>query len=112
MRVCILPPAIFLNVFDVGLYNFTIISSLFDSDKVYTLCKHNRKCANEMHHASMIVSGEALKISVKKFKQNLRENYSKNTKIAITACKFSKFFRGSMPMDSPRAFLASQSASN
>ena len=41
--------------------------------------------------------GKALKIKVKKFKQNLAENYSKSTKIAIRACTFSKIFRGSMP---------------
>ena len=42
----------------------------------------------------------------------LNENYSKSTKIAIKACKFSKFSRGSMPPDPPRAFLVSLSASN
>ena len=31
---------------------------------------------------------------------------------AITACKISKLFLGSMPSDPPRAFLVSQSASN
>ena len=45
-------------------------------------------------------------------KQNLRENYSKRTKIAIRAGTFLKIFRGSMPPDLPRAFLVSQSASN
>ena len=47
-RICILPPAIFKSVFDV--YNFSIISNLFDSNKSYALCTHNRKCANKMHH--------------------------------------------------------------
>ena len=46
------------------------------------------------------VFGEAHRIRVKKCNQSLRENYSKSTKIAITARKFSKF--------TPRAFLASQ----
>ena len=41
----------------------------------------------------------------KKLKQNLPENYSKNTNIAITACKFLKFLRGSMPPDPSEAFL-------
>ena len=59
-----------------------------------------------------IILGEALRIRVKKFKQNLPKNYSKSTKIANTACKFSNFFRGSMPLDPPRAFFVSQSASN
>ena len=36
--VCILPPAIFKNVFDK--YNFSIISNLFDSDKLYARLKH------------------------------------------------------------------------
>ena len=49
--------------------------------------------------------GEALRIRVKKFKHNLTENYSKSTKIAITACKFSKIFRGSVPPDSLELFL-------
>ena len=46
-----------------------------------------------------IIFGEALGIrpKVKKCKQNYPEIYSKSTKIAITACKFSKIFRGSMP---------------
>ena len=34
--------------------------------------------------------------------QNLRENYSKSTKIAIAACKF---FRASMPPDPQEPFL-------
>ena len=96
----ILPPAIFKNAFDI--YNFSAISNLFDSNKPYAISTHNRKC---------IIFVEALRIRVKKFKQNLPENYSKSTKIAISACKFSKIFRGSMPPDPPIAFV-SQSASN
>ena len=42
---------------------------------------------------------------VKKFKQNLPENYSKSTKIAYTACKFTKISRGSMPPDPLNLFL-------
>ena len=49
--------------------------------------------------------GEALKIRVKKFKQNLPENNSKSTETAIAARKISKFFRRSMPPNPPRAFL-------
>ena len=48
-----------------------------------------------------IIFGEALRIRVKQFKQNLPENYLNGTKTAITACKFSKIFRGSMPPDPP-----------
>ena len=33
IRVCILSPAIFKNVFDIGLYNFSIISNLFDEKR-------------------------------------------------------------------------------
>ena len=29
----------------------------------------------------------------------MRENFSKSTKITITACKFSKIFRGSTPLE-------------
>ena len=53
--------------------------------------------------------GEALRIRGKNFKQNLAQNYSTSTKIAITACKF---FRGSMPPDPPRGFFVSQSVLN
>ena len=42
------PPASFKHVFDV--YNFSIISNIFDSDKPYALSTYNRKCANKMHH--------------------------------------------------------------
>ena len=59
-----------------------------------------------------IIFGEALRIRGKKFKQNLAETYSKSNKIAITSCKFSKLFRGSMPLDPPRAFFVSQSVLN
>ena len=41
--------------------------------------------------------GEALRDQVKKIKHNLPEKYSKSTKIAITACKFPKIFRGTCP---------------
>ena len=47
------------------------------------------------------IFGEALKIKVKKFKQNLHENYLKSAKIAITACKFSNFFRGEHALRPP-----------
>ena len=53
-----------------------------------------------------IIYGEALRIRVKKFKHNLPENYSTSTKIAITACKLSKIFWGSMPPDPPKFFLS------
>ena len=33
--LCILPTDIFKNVFDVGLYIFSIILNLFDSNKLY-----------------------------------------------------------------------------
>ena len=48
--LCILPTDIFKNVFDVGLYIFSIILNLFDSNKPYALSTHNRICANKMHH--------------------------------------------------------------
>ena len=54
--------------------------------------------------------GEVLRNGVKKFKQNLRENYLKRTKIAMTACQFSKISRGSMPPNPSLAFLDYQSA--
>ena len=82
---------------------FSIISNLFHSKKPYAVSTHRKvrtKC---------IIFGEALRIKAKKFAESLRENYSKSTKIAITACTFSKIFRGSMPPDPPRAFSLSQS---
>ena len=39
------------------------------------------------------------------FKQNLFEIYSKRTKIAITACKFSKIFGGASPRNPLELFL-------
>ena len=78
------------------LYIFSIILNLFDSN----MCEQI---------ASYLA---ALRIRVKKLKQNLPENYSKSTKIAITACKFSKIFRDRMSPDPPKAFLVSQSAWN
>ena len=56
-------------------------------------------------HTKGIIFGEALRIWVKKYKLNLPENHSKNTKIAITGCKFSNIFWGSMPPDPLELFL-------
>ena len=70
------------------------IFNLFHNNKPYTLSTHNRKCANKMHHN---LFGEAIRIRVKKFRQNLPEKCSKSPKIAITACKFSNFFREGCP---------------
>ena len=92
------PLAIFKNVFDV--YNFSIISNLFHSNKPYAFSTYI-----ENVQTKCIIFGEALRSRVKKFKQNLREDYTKSTKIAITACKFSKLFRGSMPSDPLEPFL-------
>ena len=61
-------PVIFENVFYV--YNFSIMSNLFDSDNPLALSTHNRKCANKC-----IIFDEAHRIRVKKYKQNLPENY-------------------------------------
>ena len=91
-------PAIFKVVLNV--YNFSIISNLFDSDKPTALSTHNGKCANKMHHIL-----RSTQIRVKQFEQNLPENYSKRTKTTITACKFSKNFRGSMLPDPLETFL-------
>ena len=84
---CILPPVIFKNVFDE--YNFSIISNLFDSNKPNAFSTHNRNVRTKC-----IIFGQALRIRVKKIKQNLPENDSKSTEIAITACKFAKIFPG------------------
>ena len=89
MQLCILPPAIFKNAFDVSLYNFFIISNFFDSDKPYALRTYNRKCVNKMRHIWQSTQNLS-----KKCKQNLCENCSKSNKIAITACKLFKIFLG------------------
>ena len=59
-------PAIFKVVLNV--YNFSIISNLFDSDKPSALSTHNGKCANKMHHIL-----RRTQIRVKQFEQNLPE---------------------------------------
>ena len=100
------PPAIFNYVFDV--YNFSIILNLFESDKPYALSTRIIKNVR----SKRIIFGKGHRIRVKKFKQNLPENYSKRPKIAITTCKLSKIFRGSMLPDPPRVFIAIQSALN
>ena len=69
--VCILLPTIFKNVFDM--YKFSIISNLFDSDKFYARII-------ETVRTKCIVFDEALRIRVKKFKQNLREIIQKALK--------------------------------
>ena len=68
-KLYVFPPAIFKSLFDV--YNFSIISNLFDRDKLYALTTHNPKCANKMYHR---LFGEVLIIRVKTFKQSLPEN--------------------------------------
>ena len=106
------PTSHFKNVFDV--YNFSIISNLFHSSKPYAFSTYIENVRTKCN-----IIGEALRISVKKFKQNLGENYLTNTKITITACKFSKFLPGEHapsasppPPPPPRPFSVSQSASN
>ena len=94
-----LPPVIFKNVFDA--YNFSIISNLFDSYKPYAskarIIKNVRtKC---------IIFGEALRIWCQKIKQNLPQNYLKNTKIAITACKLLNFSGGACLRSPLKHFL-------
>ena len=93
---CIPPPSDFKKF--LGRYNFFIISNLFDYNNSYALSTHNRKCANKC-----VIFGEALRIRGKKFKQNLPENCSKSTKMAIVVCKFSKFFWESIPPVLPGA---------
>ena len=96
--LCILSPAIFKNVFDA--YNSSIISNLFDSYKPYVLSTITKNVRTKC-----IIFIKALKIRLKNFKHNSRENYSKSTKIAITPCKFSKFFRKIISPDPRELFL-------
>ena len=64
-----------------------MISNLFNNNKPYARITENvrTKC---------IIFGEILKIKVKKFKQNLPENYSKSTKIPTTGWIKKIFFPG------------------
>ena len=48
---------------------------------------------------------EALRVKVKKIKQSLRGSYSKSSKIAITAHKFSKISGGACPQTPLEIFL-------
>ena len=100
-RADLLLLAILKNVFHV--YNFSIISNLFDSNISLRSTPWARIIKNV--RTKCIIFGEALRIKVKKCKQNLPNIYSKSTKIAITARKSSKFFRGSMPTDLLEPFL-------
>ena len=54
-----------------------------------------------------MIFGEALRITGKKNKQNLRENCSKSTEMAITVCKFSKMFREACPRSPINLFCSS-----
>ena len=61
--IYIFPLAIFKSVLDV--YNFTIISNLFDSNNPYALSTHNRKCENKMHHIWLSTQNQGQKIQTK-----------------------------------------------
>ena len=61
-------------------------------------------------HASHLAKHSELEPN--KYTQNLSENYSKITKIAITACKFSKIFRRACLRTPLELFLVFQSALN
>ena len=55
--------------------NFSIISNLFESDKPDAVSTHNRKMCEQKCRLSYLAKRSEL--GVKKFKQNLSENYSK-----------------------------------
>ena len=86
------PPAIFKHAFDE--YNFSLILNFFNSNKPHAQSTHNRKYTNKMRYI-----WETLRFRGKKFKQSLRKNCSKSTKMATAVCKFLKSFQGSMPPD-------------
>ena len=83
-------------------YNFSIFLNLFNNNKPHAQSTHNRKYTDKMRYI-----WETLRFRGKKFKQNLRKNCSKSTKMATTVCKFLKIFRGSLPPDPPQPFLFS-----
>ena len=58
-----------------------------------------------MHHT--VIVGEALKTRGKTFEQNLLENCSKSTKMAIAVCKFSKILRGEHAPGPPKSNFCS-----
>ena len=84
-----------------------LMSNFFDSNKPNALNTHNRNVRTKY-----IALGEALRIRVKKFKQNLPEHYSKSTKIAIVARKFSKIFGGACPRNPLQQFQICSSEKN
>ena len=61
--IYILPLAISKSV--LGVYNFTIISNLFDSNKPYALSTYNRKCGNKMHYIWISTQNQRQKIRTK-----------------------------------------------
>ena len=98
MRVCI-----FHQPFSKKLFMYTIFPQFRTSSRAISLTPWARIIENV--RTKCIIFGDTHRIRVKKFKQNLREDYSKRTKIAITACKFSKVFRGIIPPDPLEPFL-------
>ena len=93
-----LPPVIFKNVFDA--YNFSMIYKLFDSNNNITLTPQARMITNVRAKCIVGYLAKHSELGIKYL--NLPENYSKITKIAITARNFLNFFRGSIPPPDPR----------
>ena len=94
------PPAYSFNaVFDE--YNFSIISNLFDNNRLYALSTHKSKMCEQ--NVSYLVKD--VELEAKKLNRICHKNCSKSSKMAITGSKFLKPFRGSIPPDSPRAIF-------
>ena len=100
------PTSHFQNVFDV--HNF----SQFRTSLIAISLTQARIIENVRTNYIIFHLAKHSKLRSKIFKQNFPENYSKCTKIAITACKFLKMFQGSMTQDPHRAYLVSPLASN
>ena len=99
-----IPPSAIFNVI-FGEYNFSIISNLFDSSDPSALGMHKSKICEQ--DVSCLVKDSEL--GAKKLHKVCRNDYSKSTKMAITASKFS---RGACPRTPLEPYFVFQYASN
>ena len=89
------PPKTFKNVFDLSQF----FHQFGTSSIAISLTPKHVNSVIENVWTKCIIFGEALRLSIKTFNQNLSANYSKSTKIAIAAShvNYSKFFQEACP---------------
>ena len=82
-------PTLYSKIYGVGLRNvFHKKNTYKPTNRLDQWFTTGQKC---------IICSNVLKIRGQNFQQNLPENCSKSTKLAITVCKFSNVFRGACP---------------